>query len=186
MQTNDVYLTTDEHGETARALCCPNPALHLDRLGLTAGLLAEVRPAFLLDIGCGFGDLHTVLGRAPRYIGIDVTARFIEVAKSRGAKDAVFHHIPALDFLMLCPDDIYDAVVALGVLATQTQDDLAALLPEMKRAARKAVVVSWIQRGEYDGSFNAWDQSDLAAYLGQPVRTVSLAGDAEYTGLFTP
>jgi SAM-dependent methyltransferase len=66
-----------------------------------AGLLRERFPAGakVLDVGCGLGTLHRVLGEGGAYLGLDVSAEAVEEARrAHGAGRARFRRADILDF----------------------------------------------------------------------------------------
>jgi SAM-dependent methyltransferase len=53
--------------------------------------IADLQGASILDVGCGFGDLHDFLERkgiSVRYAGLDIQPAFIEEARKRHPNDA--------------------------------------------------------------------------------------------------
>ncbi|MCS6913199.1 MAG: class I SAM-dependent methyltransferase [Myxococcales bacterium] len=71
----------------------------------------------LLDVGCGFGDLHGYLEaqgiRPARYLGVDLDARIVEAARRRRPQ-AQFQ---VLDLLVEDPPFRPDLIVASGIMA---------------------------------------------------------------------
>lgn len=76
-----------------------------------------VRPSAgdrILDIGCGPGELVTLLPADVRYVGVDISAAYIERARDRFGSRAEFHVGDATTF---SPGERrFDLVLAMGVL----------------------------------------------------------------------
>ena len=185
MQTAEIYAGREYLGTTAQALCCPNTEIHRRRLGMAGALLGGVQISTLADIGCGFADLAGFLKPEVIYIGVDSTPAFIEQARERHPELFLIAQ-NGIEWLEKCEPQSMDAVVALGVLATCDSGQMRELLCLMRRAARKIVVVSWQERREYKGSFNAWDREDVECWLGRCKALSSSLNDTEYTGAFIP
>jgi ubiquinone/menaquinone biosynthesis C-methylase UbiE len=75
--------------------------------------VAEVRPARVLEVGCGTGDfaVRVKAELAPELIAIDFSPRMVELTAARGV-DARVGDVQALDF----EDESFDCVVAGWVL----------------------------------------------------------------------
>lgn len=81
-------------------------------------LIAEhVRPSArdrILDIGCGPGELLTLMPADVRYVGVDISAVYIDRARDRFGTKAEFHVGDASTF---SPEERrFDLVLAIGVL----------------------------------------------------------------------
>lgn len=88
----------------------------------------------VLDVGCGVGILLDIL--KPREVaGLDISPKAIEILKSKGIQGKV-GTLPKIDF----PDKSFDVVVATETL--EHLDDPESLIQEMKRVARKKVIVT--------------------------------------------
>ena len=185
MQTSAIYADQAQHGATSAALCIPDAELHHRRLRLAAALLSGLSIDGVVDIGCGFGDLRKHLRSGIAYAGIDVTPQFIEQGRKK-YPEALLIEADAIGWLEQQEPASMEAVVALGVLATCDRDQMRELLCLMRRAARRAVVVSWQELREYRGSFNAWHREDVEHWLGRCKALSSSLGDTEYTGAFIP
>jgi SAM-dependent methyltransferase len=118
-----------------RALGARTKAEHVETLCAKAGL----RPAHVVEIGCGAGSLVAELaarGVAPRFDGFDVSEPAIEIARAHevsGASFAVFDgaRVPA-------DDGAYDLAVLSHVL--EHVPDPPALLAEAARVAPVVLV----------------------------------------------
>lgn len=185
MQTVEIYADREYLGTTAQALCCPDTDTHRRRLRMAGALLRGVQINTLADIGCGFADLVEFLKPEVIYIGVDSTPAFIKQASERRPELQLIAQ-NGIEWLENCEPRSLDAVVALGVLATCDSGQMRELLCLMRRAARKIVVVSWQERREYKGSFNAWDREDVEHWLGRCKALSSSLNDTEYTGAFIP
>jgi SAM-dependent methyltransferase len=87
------------------------------RFSVLAGPALEDPECSVLDVGCGFADLHDYLrvgGWRGQYHGIDIVPGLLEVARSRR---------PELDLRLLdvseCEDDEYDVVIASGIFGAR-------------------------------------------------------------------
>jgi len=90
----------------------------------------------VLDVGCGVGVLLDVLRPLCREVaGLDISPKAIEILKSKGIQGKV-GTLPILDF----PDKSFDVVVATETL--EHLDDPEFLIREMRRVARKKVIIS--------------------------------------------
>jgi SAM-dependent methyltransferase len=106
----------------------------VDELGLQAG-------DRVLDVGCGPGrHAHELARRGIRVHGIDISHRFIELARLSAPEGATFER---LDARSLSFDGEFDAVVSLcqgafglgnGPLAADSDDSDLAVLEGMRRA----------------------------------------------------
>jgi ubiquinone/menaquinone biosynthesis C-methylase UbiE len=114
---------------------------HQIALWLTAGFLKQLRPASLLDVGCGTGRaLSYFRMEFPDLVlrGADPSADMLRVATER-------HGIPAewLDITterLPYRDSAFDVAVATGVLHHVAEPDR--LIDEMLRVTRSAVFIS--------------------------------------------
>jgi 2-polyprenyl-3-methyl-5-hydroxy-6-metoxy-1,4-benzoquinol methylase len=93
-----------------------------------------VRPQMgcrLLDLGCGPGDLIDDLPQL-EYVGVDVSAKYIETARRQFGRRAQFHCQTIMD-CVASQLGSFDIVVAKGVLH-HLDDDEAAKLFQLARA----------------------------------------------------
>lgn len=89
----------------------------------------------VLDVGCGAGVLLDILKPCKGRVGLDISPKAVEILTSKGIKGKV-GTLPKIDF----PDKSFDVVIATETL--EHLDDPSSLLAEMKRVARKKVIVS--------------------------------------------
>lgn len=118
-----------------------------DRYAHTKGTVQEVdhivealdlRPGErVLDVGCGTGRHSLELARRGFEVrGIDISERFIEIAKSGGAQSATFERV---DARMMKFESDFDAVICLcqgafGMMTADGEDDV--VVAGMARALR--------------------------------------------------
>ncbi len=140
---NERYFTNPELGSGLGSRGAP---LFWKR-ALLARLVAERRPASLLDVGCGDGEATAELS-VERTLGIDVSERAIEVARSRFPR----RRFATGDFLELEVEDA-DCCLCLDVLIHQA-DPAAyrALVGKLLRHTRRFGVVSGYERPPQHGS----------------------------------
>lgn len=110
---------------------------------VTVGLI-EMTEGSLLDVGCGMGDLLSRFPERERH-GIDISEEYLEIARERGL-EVTNAEAEAIPF----SDDAFDVVVATDIL--EHVFDLNQVARELKRVARKAIVVRVPKEDEV-----AWD-----------------------------
>jgi SAM-dependent methyltransferase len=94
--------------------------------------MADLQGASILDVGCGFGDLHSYLeqkGITVRYTGLDLQPAFIEEARRRHPGDG-FH---CADIEGFEPDGKFDFVFVSGTFNVKFRDDQEAWVFRMLR-----------------------------------------------------
>ncbi len=141
------------------------------RLGGANGLLQDLEPWLLqfdrgqrvevLDVGTGAGDLPVTmveagnrLGREVRVTAIDrdpVTVAF--AARSRNGSAASIGVVQADAFRLPFTDGTFDIVTASMLLHHFRHEPIVALLREMRRVARRAVIVNDLQRHRVPWAF---------------------------------
>ncbi|WPL18619.1 hypothetical protein Thiowin_03699 [Thiorhodovibrio winogradskyi] len=100
----------DQHGTTAEGVHWNSRHTQECRFGVLRALLPEdISTLTLVDVGCGFGDLHGYLARQhdlPRcYIGLDTLETMVTVARERTGEDirlldALTDPLPAADYYL--------------------------------------------------------------------------------------
>ena len=111
------------------------------------------RPARVLDLGCGGGDVITHLARRAEHdglraewVGVDPDPRAIEVAVERDAPASV--RFQCTDSMRLLADgERFDLVVSNHVLHHLGSDELDAFADESRRLSRGIVLHGDIERG---------------------------------------
>lgn len=157
--------------------------LHADRIRLAASVTKSFGARdSVLDVGCGYGDLHPALvsqGLAPyNYTGIDTCESFIQEAAKR---------YPVGFFKTKDINDIgvmqYDHVYCLGVsgLLVNTRENFKEFLHKLIFCARKSVVLE-IQDSElYTGKFFSSTRKEIGDLLDRTVtsqNSFSIKGDS--------
>src|SRR4029453_10210445 len=109
-------------------------------LGVGPPFLQPPERPSLLDVGCGSGDVPTWIASqltpAPTVAGVDLKALHLQAAPS--ALRGVVADVHALPF----PDARFDVVTASLFLPHFDGPDVARVLREMFRVARRALVVN--------------------------------------------
>lgn len=167
-------------------------------------LAALDRPARVLDLGCGGGDVLLQLARRARadglraeWVGVDPDPRAIEVALSRPAPPEA-RFADADSAALLAAGDRYDIVVSNHVLHHLDAASLARFIDDSRRLSRGVVLHGDIERGRIayglyaigitpfaPGTFlrtdglrsirRSYRAPELAAVLGDPWRVESPA-----------
>lgn len=102
----------------------------------------------ILDVGCGFGDLHQYLSnsyKSFKYKGIDINKNLINVAKNQNKNIDV----QQIDILETKITDQYDWVVSSGIFNAKLKfesniDYISKMLFEMTLIANKGVAVDFM------------------------------------------
>jgi SAM-dependent methyltransferase len=130
-----------------------------------------VRPSAsdrILDVGCGPGDFLTLLPPDVRYVGVDISAAYINRARARFGSRAEFHVGDATKFA--APDRGFDLVVALGVLHhlddTQAKEVLEVAAQALAPGGRAVTIDPVYARGQ-----NRVARAIIERDRGQHVRT---------------
>lgn len=113
-----IYSTLIRSGRVHEAVCHVNAATWQSIQEETGRILSKYLPrnGTLLDAGCGCGDVFALLPSSARYIGVDLSPDFIEIAKLR--YPFVRFEVAALDDLGLFDDDVFDLAVGRSVEGT--------------------------------------------------------------------
>jgi hypothetical protein len=159
----EIYDQLARFGVTPQALGIPDRLTHGARLRCAAVMLQRANARQVLDFGCGFGDLWSMLSPEIDYLGTDARPAMLREACRRYPGDpAVFQ----------TPDQVqgrrFETVVALGVLVTVRPYELKGFMSETLGAlAIKRLVISWIPAGKgaraYKGVFNTHAMADICA-----------------------
>jgi SAM-dependent methyltransferase len=164
---------------TSRGLLIPTEEQYRERLGIAAGLIEELRPASVLDLGCGYADLADQLPADLAYVGVEMTPWIYREARRRHP-DLMLFRARIED---LYAEDAFDVVALLGVLATTPHRCWPELARRVRSMARKALVISWLEAQRYRGSLVSGWEADVARLFGPPEKIVDIAGDATRTAL---
>ena len=106
-------------------------------------IVKQYRAGNFLDLGCGFGETYNLFvrnGIKLRYVGMDVTRKFIDICKER-YPEAEFMTGQMQDIPF--PDESFDIVSCRCVLEHLPDPEPA--IREMARVSAKAVVVVWFR-----------------------------------------
>lgn len=111
------------------------------------------RPARVLDLGCGGGDVITHLARRAErdgidveWVGVDPDARAIEVAGARDAPPSV-RFARTDSSALLAAGERFDLVLSNHVLHHLEADELDAFVEDSRRLSRGRVMHGDIERG---------------------------------------
>ncbi len=137
-------------GPSGRALAYPEEGLYTAKLEQYQRILAPlVQPTdTLLDVGCGFGSLLSIIGKC-KYKGIDLVTEFVAEARTRR---------PGFDFSVqdvMTMSGTHDWVVGLGITGTVPQP--ARLVAKMWKLAGKGLVTDFIDMNRYREDLNCFD-----------------------------
>jgi SAM-dependent methyltransferase len=114
---DDPALVASEYADDARlrrrAAAYTGVGTAIDARTLVVAAVAEARPARILEVGCGWGELATWLARdtGADVVATDLSPRMVELARERGV-DAQLADVQALPF----EDASFDVVVAAWML----------------------------------------------------------------------
>jgi 2-polyprenyl-3-methyl-5-hydroxy-6-metoxy-1,4-benzoquinol methylase len=122
------------------------------RTGIRPHVTSLGRPARVLDLGCGGGDVLTHLARRAerdglrvQWVGVDPDPRAIEVAAARPAPDGVrFACTDSTD--LLTAGERFDVVLSNHVLHHLGSDELDRFTAESRRLSRGVVLHGDIER----------------------------------------
>lgn len=131
-------------GEFGDAYLERNPAAGDHRAAFWRGMLAELGPRSVLEVGCNVGaNLRWIAAELPpaRVYGVDVNLKALsELHRALPAVNAVWGPGRELPFR----DRWFDLVFTMGVLIHQPEDALPLVMAEVVRCARR-----WVLCGEY-------------------------------------
>lgn len=114
---DDPELVASEYADDARlrrrAAAYTGAGTVIDARSLVVATVAEVRPARILEVGCGWGELAAWLARetGAQVVATDLSPRMVELAREHGV-DAQLADVQALPF----DDGSFDVVVAAWML----------------------------------------------------------------------
>jgi ubiquinone/menaquinone biosynthesis C-methylase UbiE len=100
--------------------------------------LDRLKPASILDVGCGNGYISDIISRSlnVRVIGCDLDKNRLKTARNRFHQDVVVADISRLPF----KDGSFDTVLAMEILEHVRNPDDA--LDELERVAKKNIVIT--------------------------------------------
>jgi SAM-dependent methyltransferase len=124
-------------------------------------LPADPADLTLVDVGCGMGDFYTYLksaGALPgRYLGIDVVAPMVELARARTRQEILL-----LDALQ---DDLPEAdyYVCSGAMNTFTRAETRQFIARCLAAAREGFLFNLLRGRDDCDTFNYWEPDEILA-----------------------
>ena len=111
----------------------------------------NIKEGSILDLGCGPGNLKTVLGNTFIYTGIDIAESMLKLAKEKGYKTIKGNIVEQIQKI---PAKSFDYVIASSSL--HFIKDINQLLIEIERITKKAFIISLDQITEnYKRGFGA-------------------------------
>ncbi|GAA3200018.1 methyltransferase domain-containing protein [Microbacterium terregens] len=136
---------------------------HIYRSRIRPYLSALDRPARVLDLGCGGGDVLTHLAHRARrdgltveWIGVDPDPRALEVATTRSSPAGASFRCTDSGSL-LEEGESFDLVLSNHVLHHLTSDELLRFADESRRLSRGLVMHADIERGRVAyGLYTVW------------------------------
>jgi len=158
-----LYEEHEVHGPTAKGLMIPSEALYQGRMAMAMGIVAAWKPASLLDIGCGYGDLSTVLESYTRYCGIDYTHWIAKEAEKR-VKTGKVYHMSFREFSSWVPMQ-FEMVACLGVLATMDLADAVEMANGIDRVAARMILLSYLVKGVYEGKMESYGHDQVDGFF---------------------
>lgn len=132
---DDPAVVADEYADDARlrrrALAFTGKATGRDARAPLIAAVAAVRPARVLEVGCGWGELAEWVARetGADVVAVDLSPRMVELARERGV-DARIGDVQELPF----DDDAFDVAIAAWML--YHVPDLDRALAELARVLR--------------------------------------------------
>lgn len=166
-------LSSNRFGKSVRGLITRLPIYS------TLAWLRAIRPAIMLDIGCGKGE--SIPGFASlrsagqmrdlQVVGLDIFAPYLRDARDRGViDDAVLGDARKLPFRIRS----FDVSVAVEVIEHLTKEDGEKVLDDLERVSRRAIIVTtpngyvsqdgydWEGRqNPYQAHLSGWSSKDL-------------------------
>ena len=146
--------------------CEPSLVEYVEKVWLTPSYLDDLRDAFrrfvgedyrgsLLDVGCGMGHLHRLLGIDPgRYVGVDMNALFVRAGVGR--YPGIRAGLGAADRLPF-RDDAFDCVLCSDVLIHL--QDMGVALKELISVSNGNVLLRLRSgNGTFQGSKTVYDR----------------------------
>jgi SAM-dependent methyltransferase len=150
------------HGETAKGVQWQSTQTQELRFKMLRKLLPEdLSELTLVDAGCGFGDLYRYLDRCNalpgRYIGLDVMAPMVEVARRRtGCEIRVCNvledRLPSVDYY-LCS----------GAMNNLTREETWVFIRRCFEASAHGFIFNLLKGTDGPGSYNFQQPRDLVA-----------------------
>ncbi|WP_295586903.1 class I SAM-dependent methyltransferase [uncultured Lamprocystis sp.] len=124
-------------------------------------LPADPADLTLVDVGCGMGDFYTYLksaGALPgRYLGIDVVAPMVELARARTRQEILL-----LDALQ-DPLPEADYYVCSGAMNTFTRDETRQFIARCLAASRGGFLFNLLRGLDDCDTFNYWEPDEMLA-----------------------
>ena len=177
----------EQYGTTAEGLHFHSAHTQVERFRVLRALLPEsLESVTLVDVGCGFGDLHRFLDqtgdRPERYIGVDIHERMVETARERtGAEilllDALFDPLPQADY-----------TVCSGAMNTLTRDETRLFIERCFAASRKGFVFNLLHGHDRSLTYNYREPAEIeewAAALGAACSIVDGYLHEDFTAALT-
>lgn len=96
----------------------------------------------VLDVGCGTGDYIPTIPTTTQYLGIDTNQQYLSYVKNLfKTTDRKFLFQDATE-TKFYEDRKFDIVILISILHHLSDEDLAIILPQVSKVAKKAIIVT--------------------------------------------
>lgn len=133
---------------------------HVERKAWIMGVVEDLKPGTILDVGCGVGypALRPLYERGYRIIGLDISREYLDECHGLPVMRGDAHHLPF-------KDSSFDLVIATEIL--EHVPLIALGMTEIKRVTKKAIFSAPHELGPPDGKIHvrSFDQASFAALL---------------------
>ena len=172
----------DTYGVSAEGVAWDSTQTQKRRFSAIASCIGDVSQDILVDAGCGFGDFYLYLKEKnnlpKRYIGLDLCAPMVKVAKVRTGctiqqRDILKQTIPMADWY-----------VASGSMNLLTRLETKLFIQRCFEKSRKGFVFNLLCGKEQKGEFSYWsvhDVLELCKPLGAKVKIKEGYMDGDFT-----
>jgi ubiquinone/menaquinone biosynthesis C-methylase UbiE len=192
LSTSQVYTSTNHHKHTHSNRFYQ---WHLQEvMGCLYDVIAATEPRNVLDAGCGEGYVLDFISRRNpdlKLVGVDLSEQAVQYAKEHFGQRAEFRKgsVYKLPF----SDKSFDTVVCSEVL--EHLDDAGRAIAELRRVARKAVVITvprepyfqwlnnaaqWLGISPDPEHVNFWDKGGFEAFIRSHFEDVTFASKHIY------
>ena len=95
----------------------------------------------VLDVGCGTGDFVEAMPGDIAYLGIDMNKKYIAFAKKEFKQKNIKFVVKDVTQKSFYANKKFDAVIFVSMLHHLSDDELAEMLPVIKKITKKVVIV---------------------------------------------
>ncbi|MFC1734812.1 methyltransferase domain-containing protein [Candidatus Hydrogenedentota bacterium] len=167
----------DRYGDSHKSLAYGSVETQMKKFEMLAGV-GDLDGCTLLDVGCGFGDLHKFIeemGLSVRYTGIDISPRLIDKARKKYPEaEFMTGDIVSMDL----EEESYDYVVGTGFNCFKTDhnwETISVAMDSMFQACREGVALQMLSTyapRHDESSYYASPEEILHLALGYTTRIV--------------